>query len=164
MANQFDEGASHPVLGSCEESSSVDVHDNQLDEFASQSILDNVSVDRPVSASAGSFGIQIGSSQLCSENQIPNSSAPGTATSDVSSDNDSLATVSEGEITSNSNETSVNGDISEHSSENSNVMANTSITKENISRSNVMENKSTTKANISESNAMESTSTINKNI
>ena len=162
LANQSDEGASRPVLGSCEESSSVDVRDNQLDEFASQSILANVSVDHPVSASAGSFGIQIGSSQLCSENQIPNSTAP--ATSVVSSDNDSLVTVSEGEITSNSDESSVNGDISEYNSENSNVMANASIAKVNISESNVMENTSTTKAYISESSVIEDTSTTKANI
>lgn len=70
LANQSDEVASHPVQGSCEESFSVEVPDNQLDEFAIQSILANVSVYSPVSASAGSFGIQFGSSQLCSETQI----------------------------------------------------------------------------------------------
>ena len=121
----------------------------------------NVSVDSPVSASAGLFGSQIGSSQPRAETQIPNLSAPvDTVTSDVSSDNDSLVTVSDGEITSSSNESN----ISEHSSRNSNVMANTSTTKENISESNVMENTSTAKVNISESNVMESTSTINENI
>ena len=56
----------------CEESSSVDVRDNQLDEFASQSILADVSVVDPVSASEGPFGIKIGSSQPCAESQIPN--------------------------------------------------------------------------------------------
>ena len=52
------------------------VRDNQLDEFANQSILADVSVVSPGSASAesGSFGIQIGSPQLCPEAQIPNSS------------------------------------------------------------------------------------------
>ena len=150
LVNQPDEVTSHPVLGSCEESSSVDVRDNQLDEFASQSILANVSVDSPVSASAGSFGIRIGSSQPPAETQIPNLSAPvDTVTSDVSSDNDSLVTVSDGEITSSSNESNI---------------SELSTTKENISESNVMENTSTTKVNISESNDMESTSIINENI
>lgn len=65
LANQSDEVASHPVQGSCEESFSVEVRDNQLDDFASQSILANVSVYSPVSASAGSFGIQFGSSHQC---------------------------------------------------------------------------------------------------
>ena len=83
-----------------------------------------------------------------------------TVTSDVSSDNDSLVSVSEGEITSSSNESN----ISEHSSKNSSVISNTSTTKENISESNVMDNTSTTKVNISESNVMESTCTINENI
>lgn len=72
-----------------------------------------------------------------------------TATSDVSSHNDSLVTVSDGEITSNSNESTVDSNISEHSSKNSNVMANTSTTKENISESNVMKSTSTIKDNIS---------------
>ena len=67
-----------------------------------------------------------------------------TVTSDVSSDNDSLVSVSEEEITSSSNESN----ISEHSSKNSSVISNTS----------------TTKVNISESNVMESTCTINENI
>lgn len=154
LANQPDGVAS-------EESSSVDVRDNQLDEFASQSILADVSVDGPVSASAGPFGIQIGSSQPRAESQIPNLSVPvDTVTSDVSSDNDSLVSVSEEEITSSSNESN----ISEHSSKNSSVISNTSTTKENISESNVMDNTSTTKVNISESNVMESTCTINENI
>ena len=177
LPNLPDGVASQPVLGSCEESSSVDVHDNQLDEFASQSILADVSVDGPVSASAGPFGIKIGSSQPRAESQIPNLSAPvDTVTSDVSSDNDSLVSVSEEEITSSSNDSNV----SEHSSMNcsvisntsttnkniseSNVMDNTSTTKENISVSNVMDNTNTTKENISESNVMESTCTVNENI
>ena len=175
LANPPDDVASQPVLGSCEESSSVDVRDNQLDELASQSILADVSVDGPVSASVGPFGIEIGSSQPCAESQIPNLSAPvDTVTSDVSSDDDdSLVSVSEGEITSSSNESNV----SEHSSnvidntrttkENiseSNVMDNTNTTKENISESNVMDNANTTKENISESNVMESTFTVNENI
>ena len=83
-----------------------------------------------------------------------------TVTSDVSSDNDSLVSVSEEEITSSSNESN----ISEHSSKNSSVISNTSTTKVNISESNVMDNTSTTKVNISESNVMESTCTINENI
>ena len=154
LANQPDGVAS-------EESSSVDVRDNQLDEFASQSILADVSVDGPVSASAGPFGIQIGSSQPRAESQIPNLSVPvDTVTSDVSSDNDSLVSVSEEEITISSNESN----ISEHSSKNSSVISDTSTTKENISESNVMDNTSTTKVNISESNVMESTCTINENI
>ena len=155
-----------------EESSSVDVRDNQLDEFGSQSILADVSVVDPVSASEGPFGITIGSSQLCAESQIPNLSTPvDTVTSDVSSDNDSLVTVSEGEITSNSDDSNV----SEHSE--SNVMDNTSTSKENISEINVMDNTNTTKENISnvmdntntikesisESNVMESTCTVNEN-
>ena len=175
LANPPDDVASQPVLGSCGESSSVDVRDNQLDELASQSILADVSVDGPVSASVGPFGIKIGSSQPRAESQIPNLSAPvDTVTSDVSSDDDdSLVSVSEGEITSSSNESNV----SEHSSnvidntrttkENiseSNVMDNTNTTKENISESNVMDNASTTKENISESNVMESTFTVNENI
>ena len=88
-----------------------------------------------------------------------------TVTSDVSSDNDSLVTVSEEEITSNSDDSNV----SEHSTTNediseSNVMGNTSTPKENISVSNVMDNTNTTKENISESNVMESTCTVNENI
>ena len=159
LANQPDGVAS-------EESSSVDVRDNQLDEFASQSILADVSVVDPVSASEGPFGIKIGSSQPRAESQIPNLSTPvDTVTSDVSSDNDSLVTVSEGEITSNSDDSNV----SEHSTTNediseSNVMDNTSTSKENISESNVMDNTNTTKENISESNVMESTCTVNENI
>lgn len=153
--------ANQPDGVGSEESSSADVRDNQLDEFASQSILADVSVDGPVSASAGPFGIQIGSSQPRAESQIPNLSVPvDTVTSDVSSDNDSLVSVSEEEITSSSNESN----ISEHSSKNSSVISNTSTTKENISESNVMDNTSTTKVNISESNVMESTCTINENI
>lgn len=153
--------ANQPDGVGSEESSSVDVRDNQLDEFASQSILADVSVDGPVSASAGPFGIQIDSSQPRAESQIPNLSVPvDTVTSDVSSDNDSLVSVSEEEITSSSNESN----ISEHSSKNSSVNSNTSTTKANISESNVMDNTSTTKVNISESNVMESTCTINENI
>ena len=153
LANQPDGVAS-------EESSSVDVRDNQLDEFASQSILADVSVVDPVSASAGPFGIKIGSSQPRAESQIPNLSMPDdTVTSDVSSDNDSLVSVSEVEITSSSNESNV----SEHSSMNCSVISNTSTTNENISESNVMDNTSTTKENISESNVMESTCTVNEN-
>ena len=158
--------ANQPDGVSCEESSSVDVRDNQLDEFASQSILADVSVVDPVSASEGPFGIKIGSSQPRAESQIPNLSTPvDTVTSDVSSDNDSLVTVSEGEITSNSDDSNV----SEHSTTNeniseSNVMDNTSTSKENISESNVMDNTNTTKENISESNVMESTCTVNENI
>ena len=158
--------ANQPDGVACEESSSVDVRDNQLDEFASQSILADVSVVDPVSASEGPFGIEIGSSQPRAESQIPNSSTSvDTVTSDVSSDNDSLVTVSEGEITSNSDDSNVsehstiNEDISE-----SNVMDNTSTSKENISESNVMDNTNTTKENISESNVMESTCTVNENI
>ena len=159
LANQPDGVAS-------EESSSVDVRDNQLDEFASQSILADVSVVNPVSASEGPFGIKIGSSQPRAESQIPNLSTPvDTVTSDVSSDNDSLVTVSEGEITSNSDDSNV----SEHSTtdENiseSNVMDNTSTSKENVSESNVMDNANTTKENISESNVMESTCNVNDNV
>ena len=164
LANPPDGVASQPVLGSCEESSSVDVRDNQLDELASQSILADVSVDGPVSASVGPFGIKIGSSQPRAESQIPNLSAPvDTVTSDVSSDDDSLVSVSEGEITSSSNESNV----SEHSSVisiSSNVIDNTNTTKENISESNVMDNTNTIKENISESNVMESTCTVNENI
>ena len=158
--------ANQPDGVACEESSSVDVRDNQLDEFASQSILADVSVVDPVSASEGPFGIKIGSSQPCVESQIPNLSTPvDTVTSDVSSDNDSLVTVSEEEITSNSDDSNV----SEHSTTNediseSNVMDNTSTPKENISVSNVMDNTNTAKENISESNVMESTCTINENI
>ena len=154
LANQPDGVAS-------EESSSVDVRDNQLDEFASQSILADVSVDGPVSASAGPFGIQIGSSQPRAESQIPNLSVPvDTVTSDVSSDNDSLVSVSEVEITSSSNESNV----SEHSSMNCSVISNTSTTNENISESNVMDNTSTTQENISESNVMDNTNTTKENI
>ena len=164
LANPPDGVASQPVLGSCEESSSVDVRDNQLDELASQSILADVSVDGPVSASVGPFGIKIGSSQPRAESQIPNLSAPvDTVTSDVSSDDDSLVSVSEGEIKSSSNESNV----SEHSSVisiSSNVIDNTNTTKENISESNVMDNTNTIKENISESNVMESTCTVNENI
>ena len=161
LANPPDGVASQPVLGSCEESSSVDVRDNQLDEFASQSILADVSVDGPVSASAGPFGIEIGSSQPRAESQIPNLSVPvDTVTSDVSSDNDSLVSVSEVEITSSSNESNV----SEHSSMNCSVISNTSTTNENISESNVMDNTSTTKENITESNVMDNTSTTKENI
>ena len=150
--------ANQPDGVACEESSSVDVRDNQLDEFASQSILADVSVVDPVSASEGPFGIMIGSSQPCAESQIPNLSTPvDTVTSDVSSDNDSLVTVSEGEITSNSDDSNV----SEHSE--SNVMDNTSISKENISEINVMDNTNTTKENISESNVMDNTNTIKEN-
>ena len=120
-------------LGPCEESSSVDVRDNQLDEFASQSILANVSVP----ASAGSFG----SAQLGAEPQISNLSVPvASAASDVPSDNDSLVTVSEGEIASSSNESI----ISEHSI----VMDTTSPAKEGSSDSNVI---------VSVSNVMENT-------
>ena len=159
LANPPDGVASQPVLGSCEESSSVDVRDNQLDELASQSILADVSVDGPVSASVGPFGIKIGSSQPRAESQIPNLSTPvDTVTSDVSSDNDSLVSVSEGEITSSSNESNV----SEHSS--MNCSDNTSITKVNIRESNVMDNTITTKENISESNAMDNTNTTKENI
>ena len=151
--------ANQPDGVACEESSSVDVRDNQLDEFASQSILADVSVVDPVSASEGPFGITIGSSQPCAESQIPNLSTPvDTVTSDVSSDNDSLVSVSEGEITSSSNESNV----SEHSS--MNCSDNTSITKVNISESNVMDNTITTKENISESNAMDNTNTTKENI
>ena len=159
LANQPDGVAS-------EESSSVDVRDNQLDEFASQSVLADVSVVDPVSASEGPFGIKIGSSQPRAESQIPNLSTPvDTVASDVSSDNDSLVTVSEGEITSNSDDSNV----SEHSTSNediseSNVMDNTSTSKENISESNVMDNTNTTKENISESNVMDNTSTTKENI
>lgn len=121
-------------LGPCEESSSVDVRDNQLDEFASQSILANVSVP----ASAGSFG----SAQLGAEPQISNLSVPvASAASDVSSDNDSLVTVSEGEIASSSSNESI---ISEHSI----VMDTTSPAKEGSGGSNVI---------VSESNVMENT-------
>ena len=142
-----------------EESSSVDVRDNQLDEFASQSILADVSVVDPVSAPAGPFGIKIGSAQPRAESQIPNLYTPvDTVTSDVSSDNDSLVSVSEGEITSSSNESNV----SEHSS--MNCSDNTSITKVNIRESNVMDNTITTKENISESNAMDNTNTTKENI
>ena len=151
--------ANQPDGVACEESSSVDVRDNQLDEFASQSILADVSVVDPVSASEGPFGIKIGSSQPRAESQIPNLSTPvDTVTSDVSSDNDSLVTVSEGEITSNSDDSNV----SEHSE--SNVMDNTSISKENISEINVMDNTNTTKENISESNVMDNANTIKENI
>ena len=151
--------ANQPDGVACEESSSVDVRDNQLDEFASQSILADVSVVDPVSASAGPFGIMIGSSQPRAESQIPNLSTPvDTVTSDVSSDNDSLVSVSEGEITSSSNESNV----SEHSS--MNCSDNTSITKVNISESNVMDNTNTTKENISESNVMDNTNTTKENI
>ena len=164
LANPPDGVASQPVLGSCEESSSVDVRDNQLDELASQSILADVSVDGPVSASVGPFGIKIGSSQPRAESQIPNLSAPvDTVTSDVSSDDDSFVSVSEGEITSSSNESNV----SEHSSVisiSSNVIDNTSTTKENISESNVMDNTNTIKENISESNVMDNTNTAKENI
>ena len=159
LANQPDGVAS-------EESSSVDVRDNQLDEFASQSILADVSVVDPVSASAGPFGIKIGSSQPRAESQIPNLSTPvDTVTSDVSSDNDSLVTVSEGEITSNSDD----NNVSEHSTSNediseSNVMDNTSTSKENISEINVMDNTNATKENISESNVMDNTNTIKESI
>ena len=142
-----------------EESSSVDVHDNQLDEFASQSILADVSVVQPVSAPAGPFGIMIGSSQPRAQSQIPNLSTPvDTVTSDVSSDNDSLVSVSEVEITSSSNESNV----SEHSS--MNCSDNTSITKVNISESNVMDNINATKENISESNVMDNTNITKGNI
>ena len=159
LANQPDGVAS-------EEFSSVDVRDNQLDEFASQSILADVSVVDPVSASEGPFGIKIGSSQPRAESQIPNLSTPvDTVASDVSSDNDSLVTVSEGEITSNSDDSNV----SEHSTSNediseSNVMDNTSTSKENISESNVMDNTNTTKENISESNVTDNTNTTKENI
>ena len=147
--------ANQPDGVACEESSSVDVRDNQLDEFASQSILADVSVVDPVSASDGPFGITIGSSQPCAESQIPNLSTPvDTVTSDVSSDNDSLVTVSEVSEHSTSNE-----DISE-----SNVMDNTSTSKENISEINVMDNTNTTKEIISESNVMDNTNTIKENI
>lgn len=158
--------ANQPDGVACEESSSVDVRDNQLDEFASQSILADVSVVDPVSASEGPFGITIGSSQACAESQIPNLSTPvDTVTSDVSSDNDSLVTVSEGEITSNSDD----NNVSEHSTSNediseSNVMDNTSTSKENISEINVMDNTNATKENISESNVMDNTNTIKQSI
>ena len=152
--------ANQPDAVASEQSSSVDVRDNQLDEFASQSILADVSVVDPVFASAGPFGIKIDSSQPRAESQIPNLSTPDdTVTSDVSSDNDSLVSVSEVEITSSSNESNV----SEHSSMNCSVISNTSTTNENISESNVMDNTSTTKENISESNVMESTCTVNEN-
>ena len=109
------------------------------------------------------FGIQIGSPQLCPEAQIPNSSTPvvgltplqipisDTATSDVFSDNDSLITSSDEDITDVTsgnndkeitskcnvieNANTVNGNIRESSAKNSNVMANTSIAKENTSES-----------------------------
>ena len=153
--------ANQPDAVASEESSSVDVRDNQLDEFASQSILADVSVVDPVFASAGPFGIKIDSSQPRAESQIPNLSTPDdTVTSDVSSDNDSLVSVSEVEITSSSNESNV----SEHSSMNCSVISNTSTTNENISESNVMDNTSTTKENISESNVMDNTNTTKENI
>ena len=153
--------ANQPDAVASEESSSVDVRDNQLDEFASQSILADVSVVDPVFASAGPFGIKIDSSQPRAESQIPNLSTPDdTVTNDVSSDNDSLVSVSEVEITSSSNESNV----SEHSSMNCSVISNTSTTNENISESNVMDNTSTTKENISESNVMDNTNTTKENI
>ena len=127
-----------------EESSSVDVHDNQLDELASQSVLANVSAPAP----SGTFGTEIGSTQPSAEPQIPNLSAD-IAASDVSNGNDSLVTVSEGEIASN------DSDSSEHSLMISNV-AN-SPAKEGISDSNVIVNDNTSESNV------ESTSTIKDN-
>ena len=97
--------------------------------------------------------------------QIPISD---TATSDVFSDNDSLITPSDEDITdvtSGNNATeitskcnvienasTVNGNIRESSAENSNVMANTSIAKENTSESDARK-----------SSVMESTSIIKEN-
>ena len=169
LANPSHEVACDPVLGPGEESSSVDVRDNQLDELASQSILANVP------ASIGSFGIAIGSAQLCAEPQIPNLSVD-IAASNVSSDNDSLVTVSDVEIASNESDSSelslmisnvIATSPAKEGSSDSNVIENASVNTSNViatspakegsSDSNVIENAS--EINISDSNVMESTST-----
>lgn len=129
------------------------MRDNQLDEFASQSILADVSVVNPGSASAesGSFGIQISSPQLCPEAQIPNSSTPvvvstpvqiqiSDTASSVFSDNDSLITSSDEDITD---------------------ITSGNIAKKITSKCNLIENASTVKGNASESTSIMKQNTSN---